>query len=311
MIGLERSLGLWIPQVTGRYINEDWEPQTQGYGAQCWDIPANWSKYLGLPVISTGSTATKRGRWPGWAGNMVDAFPQSAAIAAAYELLPPSATVVGGDILVWGDGNPAMYPKTHTAVGVADKGALVLCMSQNSSASLADNPYPQWTTGPTILQHLPKAGLIGIIRPRTADSAISAQSSTTTSEEDDPLAGFSRADLVQIAAEGTIQALQTKGEMQDGRSMIDHLNQMRTEVGNTKASVEHIPATILYEQKEDGRCLFDWLKQLRADIYTSEQNAGGLDIPALAKVLSEQLADADVHALAAQLQISVKEAPNG
>ncbi|MET4095100.1 hypothetical protein [Arthrobacter sp. UYCu712] len=177
MIAITTALTNWIPQVVSRYLNEDWNPTNQGFGAQCWDVPANWSKYLGLPVISTNG----KGRWPGWAGNMVDAFPQSPAIAAAYELLPPSATVLGGDILVWDDSNKAVYPKTHVAVAVRDLGAMLLCISQNSSASLPGNPYPQWTTGPTILQHLPRKGLLGIIRPRTG---INPQS-TTTSEEDD------------------------------------------------------------------------------------------------------------------------------
>lgn len=178
MTAAEQSLSLWIPQVVGRYINEDWNPENKGFGAQCWDTAANWSKYLGLPVISTGG----KGRWPGWAGNMVDAFPQSAAIAAAYELIGPDEPGVPGDIPVWGDGY-YYYPKTHVAVLVKDIGAQLLCISQNSSASLAGNPYPEWTTGPTILQHLPRRGLIGFIRPRTG---LAAQGTTTqTSEEDE------------------------------------------------------------------------------------------------------------------------------
>ncbi len=181
MINIVTAMANWVPQVVGRYLNEDWNPTNQGFGAQCWDVPANWSKYLGLPVISTNNTATKRGRWPGWAGNMVDVFPQSAAIAAAFELLPPSAKAIGGDILVWDDSNPAVYPKTHVAVAVRDLGAQLLTISQNSSASLPGNPYPQWTTGPTVLQHLPRRGLLGIIRPRTG---INPQG-TTTPEEDE------------------------------------------------------------------------------------------------------------------------------
>lgn len=181
MIGLEQSLGLWIPQVTGRYINEDWNAENEGFGAQCWDAAANWSRYLGLPVISTGG----EGRWPGWAGNMIDAFPQSPEIAAAYELIGPDEPGLPGDIAVWGDGY-YYYPKTHVAVLVRDLDAQLLCISQNSSASRPDNPYPQWTTGPTILQHLPRRGLIGFIRPRTG-AGIAAMGETTTplSEEDD------------------------------------------------------------------------------------------------------------------------------
>ncbi|MET4094554.1 hypothetical protein [Arthrobacter sp. UYCu712] len=188
MINLTTALANWIPQVAGRYLNEDWNPTNQGFGAQCWDVPANWAKYLGLPVISTNG----KGRWPGWAGNMSDAFPQSAAIAAAYELLPPTATVRGGDTLVWDDSYPAWFPKTHVAVAVRDLGAQLLCISQNSSAPQPGNPYPQWTTGPTILQHLPRRGLLGIIRPRTG---INPQGITTPSEEDEMSAAGEKAIL--------------------------------------------------------------------------------------------------------------------
>lgn len=161
MTTIEQSLGSWFPQVQGKYINEDWNAQNQGFGAQCWDLAANWSKFLGLPVINTGGA----GRWPGWAGNMVDAFPQTTAIAAAYELIGPDQTMQAGDICVWGD-SYWYYPATHVAVGFRETGGMLLCASQNSTTSQAGNPYPEWTTGPTTLQHLPKQGLIGLIRPR-------------------------------------------------------------------------------------------------------------------------------------------------
>lgn len=172
MIDIQQNLGVWIPQVSGRYLNEDWNPTNRGFGAQCWDTAANWSKFLGLPVISTGG----KGRWPGWAGNMVDAFPQSAEIAAAYELIGPDQPGLSGDLCVWDD-SYWYYPATHVAVLVQDKGGWKLCMSQNSTASQPDNPYPEWSSGPTTLQHLPSQGLLGYLRPRTG---LSAQSVTIT-----------------------------------------------------------------------------------------------------------------------------------
>jgi hypothetical protein len=177
MTDIAATLGAWIPQVQGRYLNED-----GAYGAQCWDLAANWSKHLGLPVISTVSGT--RGRWPGWAGNMVDAFPQTPAIGAAYELHGPGEYAQPGDILVWGDSYPAWFPKTHVAVAVRDFGAQILTVSQNSTASQPGNPYPQWTTGPSTIQHLPRRGLLGIIRPR----AVVTVQGTTTEEEDDLMA---------------------------------------------------------------------------------------------------------------------------
>jgi hypothetical protein len=167
MIDIQQSLGIWIPQVNGQYVNEDWNPENKGFGAQCWDTAAHWSRFLGLPVINTGGP----GRWPGWAGNMVDAFPQTDAIAAAYELIGPDHPMLPGDIVVWGD-SYWYYPATHVAVGIQDKGGWKLCMSQNSTSGEADNPYPEWTSGPTTLQHLPSQGLLGFIRPRVGTIAL-------------------------------------------------------------------------------------------------------------------------------------------
>lgn len=173
----------WIPTVTGKYINMDWNPTNQGFGAQCWDVSTSWSRYLGLPTIHTGGA----GRWPGWAGNMVDAFPQTEAIANAYILVNPNAIGMPGDIPVWDDSNTSWYPKTHVAVLVEDQGGFLLCISQNSSKSRGDNPYPQWSTGPTILQHLARKGLIGFIRPRLGLAAMGITTPSKEEEEEDDM----------------------------------------------------------------------------------------------------------------------------
>lgn len=189
---VQDHLGTWIPQVQGQYINEDWNPTNQGLGAQCWDLAANWSKRLGLPVINTGYT----GRWVGWAGNMVAAYPQSPEIAAAYELIgpdQPGLPGLPGDIAVWGD-SFWYYPATHVAVLVADKGLQKLCMSQNSTPPQGDNPYPVWSSGPATLQYLPAQGLIGYLRPRTG---LSAMGTITPTEE------YDMAEL----SEGSVQAI--------------------------------------------------------------------------------------------------------
>ncbi|MEJ1195088.1 hypothetical protein [Pseudarthrobacter sp. CCNWLW207] len=156
----EQQMMQLVLTLNGTYTNVD-----GAFGNQCWDSTARIAQLLNLPVINTGGD----GRWPGWAGNMVDAFPQSPEIAAAYELLPPEATVMPGDTLVWGDSNQVWYPKTHVANAVKQEtgNGWLLCLSQNSSAARPDLPgYDLDSTGPIILQHLPKKGLIGIIRPR-------------------------------------------------------------------------------------------------------------------------------------------------
>lgn len=201
---LQDRLGVWIPQVQGKYINEDWNPTNEGFGAQCWDLAANWSKFLGLPVINTGYP----GRWVGWAGNMVDAYPQTPAIRAAYELVPPTAPGMPGDIVVWGDSYREYYPATHVAVLINDPGgSLLLGASQNSTSSRTDNPYPKWSSGPATIQHLPRRGLIGFLRPR-ATGGINYQGSITQASEEDDVTTPEQIDrIVTAGAEATQAAI--------------------------------------------------------------------------------------------------------
>lgn len=167
-----QKFSAWIAGVQGQYINMD-----GAYGAQCWDLHAHFADTFGLPRVDTGFP----GRWVGWAGNMYDAYPQNDAIAAAYERIPAGQPAQAGDTVIWDD-SYWYYPKTHVAVVVQD-GAQLLCMSQNSTPSQAGNPYPLWSTGPATIQHLPKGGLLGYLRPRTS---VNVQGETTqTVQEDD------------------------------------------------------------------------------------------------------------------------------
>lgn len=158
------------------YINVD-----RAYGNQCWDSAALISQLFGLPVLHTTGGS---GPWAGYAGTIYRDYPQTPAIAAAYERIPATEPGRPGDKAIWGDSNP-YYPKTHIADVVKDAGGLLLCISQNSSAARPDLPgYSPQSTGPTILQHLPKRGLLGYIRPR-AGLAPQGTTTTTTEEGDD------------------------------------------------------------------------------------------------------------------------------
>lgn len=236
-MGVQASLTGWIPRVQGQYINMD-----NAYGAQCWDLAAHWSTNLGLPVINTGGP----GRWPGWAGNMVDAFPQSPAIAAAYELIGPSGSGQPGDIVVWDD-SYYYYPSTHVAVLVRDTGSYLTCMSQNSTPSTASNPYPGQSTGPTTLQQLPRRGLLGFIRPRVG---INYSGSAT-------------------AAKGFLMALtdQDQQNIYEAIARIDAFVKSNP-VGATASQV-------LFENRIEGRNIVDWLRQIRADVYSSNASIMG------------------------------------
>lgn len=160
-----------VPVLAGTYIDED-----GAYNNQCWDSVAGVSRLLGLPVLNT----TGAGEWAGYAGTIYRDYPQTPSIAAAYEQIPPGAPAMAGDVAVWGDSNP-YYPATHIANVIADAGGLLLCLSQNSSAARPDLPgYGPDSTGPTIVQHLPKRGLLGYLRPR---EGVAAQGTITQQEE--------------------------------------------------------------------------------------------------------------------------------
>ncbi|MBT8162785.1 MULTISPECIES: hypothetical protein [Arthrobacter] len=182
---LMRGIGA---RLAGTYVDLD-----GGAGNQCWDS-AMWinEKFFGLPRINTWNPPGKAGRWPGWAGNLVDCFPQSDSIGAAYQLLPPGTPGLPGDTVVWGTDNQLWYPKTHVATLVSDGGnGWGYFLSQNSSMARPDLPgYSPDSTGPVIFQTLPFAGCIGIIRPRTTggSGSINFDSITTTSAEEDDMA---------------------------------------------------------------------------------------------------------------------------
>lgn len=248
MIAIQEQLVAWIPKVQGQYINMDWNPTNQGFGAQCWDLAAHWSSTLGLPIIHTGGA----GRWPGWAGNMVDAFPQTPAIAAAYELVSPDAPGLPGDIAVWGDSYKEYYPATHVAVLIKDNGSLLFCGSQNSTAALATNPYPQWSSGPATIQNLPRKGLIGFIRPRLGGIQLQSTTTTTAGDDEEMLSPEAQAYLEKTfltkADGGTIRA---DLEWQNGRLLNKqdggYANNMRD--AQHAAVMEALGKTL---NKEDG-----------------------------------------------------------
>jgi hypothetical protein len=94
---------------------------------------------------------------------------------------------------------------------------------------------------------------------------------STTTEEEDPMAGYSRDELVQISAEGF-------DRWANGRIF------------------------------PDGRNFKDYMKQLRTDIYASEQGAkADMDIPALASAIAEEMDAKDIADLASRLQIVAVE----
>lgn len=286
MLSITDSLGTWVPQVQGQYINVD-----GAYGAQCWDLAAHWSTFLGLPVINTGGA----GRWPGWAGNMVDAFPQTPEIAAAYTLHGPNETGQPGDIVVWGD-SFWYYPATHVAVLVADKGNQLTCMSQNSTPPRPDNPYPNASSGPTTIQSLPRQGLIGFIRPNVGGLAYSGTTTPTTSEEDDLMATpEQRQELIKDLLDHHVD--QAGGGVTSLRAL---LSEARPHVNDIIRVVEGIPEATLNAKIPRGggqpgetslASVASWHDAHIVAIIDSVSKATGADVGTIRKAVLEGLAE--------------------
>jgi hypothetical protein len=121
---------------------------------------------------------------------------------------------------------------------------------------------------------------------------------------------FTEKQIKQLVTEGVQDYFRLKGEMQDGRNVIDHLNQTRTDVVSTKEIAAGIPQQVLFDTRVDGRNLFDTLKQVRTDLFGTRSD-GAVDVDALAASLAERLEARDLASLAEKLQITVKESPNG
>lgn len=127
---------------------------------------------------------------------------------------------------------------------------------------------------------------------------------TQASEEDDM--PFTPAEVKQLVTEGVQDYFRLKGEMQDGRNVIDHLNQTRTDVVSAKEIAAGIPQQVLFDTRVEGRNVFDTLKQIRTDLFGTRTD-GSVDVEALAASLAEQLEARDLASLAEKLQITVKE----
>jgi hypothetical protein len=147
----------WYNAVINRYIDADGY-----YGNQCWDLAQDYCRR----VIGGGcNMATRPSPHAGYAVGVYDSYPVSGE-ANYFTRLPASAVAQKGDIVIWKYGT-RYYPYSHIAVVVADAGAYVDTVSQNSSPAqprLAG--YSSQSSGPSIRQKLTKDGLAGYLRPK-------------------------------------------------------------------------------------------------------------------------------------------------
>lgn len=146
----------WVARTEGTYVNVD-----GAYGAQCWDL---WEAYC-RDLVGVSGVSTQLSPNPGYASALWDGYSSNGA-SNYFDTVAGNATPVKGDVAIWQYGT-GYYPYSHVAIVLADAGENLYVFSQNSSASLANNPYPGQSTGPSIKQYLPKSGIAGYLRPRT------------------------------------------------------------------------------------------------------------------------------------------------
>ncbi|POH58254.1 CHAP domain-containing protein [Arthrobacter glacialis] len=151
------TVDAFITQWNNKYIDVD-----GSYGAQCWDL---WEKYC-RSVIGCSGISTQFSPNPGYASALWDGYARNGA-SSYFTQVSASSTPVKGDVAIWKYGQHPYYPYSHVAIVIGDAGGNVNVLSQNSSPSVAGNPYPGMSTGPSIKQNLTKAGLAGYLRPKS------------------------------------------------------------------------------------------------------------------------------------------------
>lgn len=133
----------YLASVDGVAIDVD-----GNWGPQCWDL---WSHYaMNMFGCSMWATSTNCGgvyHQPGYACEIWHNFDGG---PLGQWFTPHNGTPQRGDVVIWEYGS-AVGPQSHVALVVEDRGANILCMTQNPGAS----HYGV----------LSKAGVLGYLRP--------------------------------------------------------------------------------------------------------------------------------------------------
>lgn len=213
----------WAKTVVGRYIDVDgWA------GNQCWDLAQAW-----LTACNGGTLWTQPSRFPGLAAGSWEVATgnsdNTADLLKHVTAHPGNTKGIPGDIIIWAHGS-ADYPISHTAVLVEDRGPILNSLSQNSSPARPDLPgYSVESSGPTVYQDLPRAGILGFLRPRTI---ITGQGSGITPITEE---GFLMAlpETDQIEIRDNIRKLVGMGQAETNRDK-DAAGKLEEVVGNVR-----------------------------------------------------------------------------
>ena len=119
----------WCSDVDGRVVGS----------GQCVGLAQDYS----TRVVGGGFLSTDTGPYPGYAGNMWTSD------IPGFTRKPPTSIMLPGWLPIWG--KSIFTPSTHVAVGLADMGLGVYCMTQNPGAAKK--------------QTISKVGLLGYLAP--------------------------------------------------------------------------------------------------------------------------------------------------
>lgn len=128
------NLNEWVRDVEGRVIGS----------GQCVGLAQDYSTRVALG----GFLSTDTGPYPGYAGNMWTSN------ISGYTRKSKTEVMLPGWLPIWGKG--PFTPSTHVAVGLADAGIGVLCMTQNPGAAKQ--------------QVISKVALLGYLAPVKGDT---------------------------------------------------------------------------------------------------------------------------------------------
>lgn len=126
------------------------------FGWQCWDLFAEYCKYLGYEVINT--TSAKEGG-SGYAKDLYN-FRNENGILENFKFVQ---TPVKGDVVVFGESIP-YTPKSHVGIVIRVEDSRILVLGQNQGGKPHPNGADYGSATNEIF--LPRASVLGYFRPK-------------------------------------------------------------------------------------------------------------------------------------------------
>lgn len=152
----------WRAWAVGKNIDID-----GAYGAQCWDLWADYAIRCHGAVMMSTWTSANAGSDSGYASSLWTAFPARPCIENQFVKLGRDTTPREGDVVIWA--RSAAFPGSHVAIATGrTKPGLIECISQNDLGSATA------ANGATRVAWLTTSYILGYLRPKTSASSTPA-----------------------------------------------------------------------------------------------------------------------------------------